>query len=94
MNQAEKIGGIALMALAIVYLYRAMEYPYGLEHGVPGPGLLPLLLGTALLLLSLCYTLRTFLPHLGEKKNFGPAMSKLLSPAWVCTFSISSPLVD
>ena len=74
MAQAEKLTGMVLLALAIFYVYLATEYPYGITHGVPGPGTLPVILGILLFLFSLAYTLRSFYRVEGEKKNSGPAI--------------------
>jgi Tripartite tricarboxylate transporter TctB family len=74
--RGERAAGIVLLAFSLCYLYLAAYYPYGMVRGVPGPGMLPLLLGAVLFLLSLAYTRRSFLRKV-EKKHASPPLGPL-----------------
>ena len=90
MAQAEKLTGIVLSALAILYVYLATEYPYGLSHGVPGPGTLPVILGILLFLFSLGCTLRSSYWVEGEKKIWtGDTISLLTCLAFYLAYVIT-----
>jgi hypothetical protein len=68
MVMGEKVSGIALMALALYYLYLSIGYPYLAPGGVPGPGMLPRILGAILFFLALAYTVKSWLRE--GKKEF------------------------
>jgi hypothetical protein len=49
--QSHRTTAIALLVLGLAVLARTLDYPPG-THGVPGPALVPRLLGTALILVA------------------------------------------
>jgi hypothetical protein len=81
MGRGEKVSGIILIGLALYYLYLSAEYPYMAAQGVPGPGMLPTILGICLFVLSLAYTVRSWLRAETKKKFWTgdiPALSTCL----------------
>lgn len=68
MRRGELICGILLLIFAGNYLVMAAEFNIGLERGVPGPGMLPFILGLLLILLSAIYVIRTWRRKQGEER--------------------------